>query len=354
MNFIETIKFLGKDSSVENRRRRLLSLIKRTYVLERNDRATNIVLPAKKKARLTLMAHYDLYPHSRGYNDNGLVVLLSLQNLLPDYVEVVFTDKEEQAGLGSNFYMENHKPEFVINIDVAGAGEVVQFAKYPVNSENSFEFIPTDIFETIERFAVPFSDNYIVKSFDVPSMLIFAGIRGDERQAIGRIWNMQHGNVNDDKIELLSEDILQAVSNFTRDTIMWYMVFVDSDSDIIKEEIMKVLKEEQILEFSNFMADETGLTSGTIYVSEEEKRHLPRIKYYRGVGSRGDSATIKISKPPEVIEKASSFKLNSREKKEIFAFINKNYDHLLYYWKNVRDMSNEESVAWGRKIKKIC
>jgi len=224
MNFIKTIEYLGQDTSTINRRIRLQSLIHRDCRVETNNVASNIILPATRQHRITLMAHYDLYPNSKGYNDNGsgLATLLSLQDIYPEFVEIAFTDKEEVGGLGSDFYMKNHNPEFVINVDVSGAGECVQFSKYPVNNDFKYDFLSNEV-ETIERFHIPFSDNHIIQNHGVPSMLVFAGDRGNESQTISKIWSLQHCNENDNKIELLSEDILQQVSLYIKKIIENYL-----------------------------------------------------------------------------------------------------------------------------------
>ncbi len=116
---------------------------------------------------------------------------------------------------------------------------------------------------------------------------------------------------------------------------------------------MRELKEDRIYEFSNFIAEETGLTSGTIWVSTEKKGKFPRIKFFRGKDATDDTVSVKISKPPEVNMKVSSFKLSPKEKKEIFAFIEINYDTLLFYWKEGVGMNNTTRRDWEDGIKSI-
>lgn len=217
-NFIDTVSYIGEDGIAENRKRRIISLLKRDFVIRKGRGIENIIIPSKKKPRLTLMAHYDAFPGSRGYNDNGsgVAVLLSLQDLASDYIEIVFTDGEERLGVGADHYFRSRKTESVINIDVAGSGKIVQFQRYSGYSGE----IPLQGHDYMERFNVPFSDCMIATEYNIPSLLVFAGSK--EEDYLDRIWSMQHGNINDNILELLSENIMARVSDFVRDTVEIY------------------------------------------------------------------------------------------------------------------------------------
>ncbi len=214
-SFLDTVSYIGKDGNTENRRKRLLSLIKEDFIIQKGNDIENIIIPSRQKTRLTLMAHYDVFPGSRGYNDNGsgVSVLLSLQDLVSDSVEIVFTDGEERMGLGSDYYFQNSDTEKAINVDVAGVGELVSFQRYSGFSD----LLPVKYHNCLERFNVPFSDNTIASYYEIPNLLVFAGTGRDNY--LDDIWSLQHGNENDNKLELLSENMMRRVSEFIRDTI---------------------------------------------------------------------------------------------------------------------------------------
>jgi len=56
---------------------------------------------------------------------------------------------------------------------------------------------------------VPFSDSYILEDYGVPNILLITGEK--ESTLITEIFKAEHCNVNDNKIELISEDILNDV-----------------------------------------------------------------------------------------------------------------------------------------------
>ena len=73
-----------------------------------------LVVPSASERVVVLSAHYDAVPGSCGYNDNGmaLVTALNLIHKLPA-VEVVFTNCEEQGGLGAEFYLQHTQKQVV-------------------------------------------------------------------------------------------------------------------------------------------------------------------------------------------------------------------------------------------------
>ena len=91
-----------------------------------------LVIPAKKHDRkdiVAVCAHYDVVPGSKGYNDNGMsiVIVLEMLQVLPDNVEVVFTNGEESGQTGAREYLKyvNHSLRACVNLDVCGCFDAV-------------------------------------------------------------------------------------------------------------------------------------------------------------------------------------------------------------------------------------
>ena len=107
-----------------------------------------------------------------------------------------------------------------------------------------------------------------------------------------------------------------------------------------------------IKEMSNIEHQDIGIDHGTVYISTHEGHHGPRIKYYRGrPGDNIPSASISISKNPEV--KEDSRGLKESEKKELFAFVIKNKKVLLYLWVYGNTLLKREGDNKVNNLKKI-
>ncbi len=190
--------------------RRCVLQIAKTYGKYSWD-LVNIIFPAlRQKNRLVLMAHHDVYPGSYGYNDNstGVTTLLRLKDDLPDNVELVFTDGEEVGGQGCRRYVEtcrrNGNADFeAINLDVVGLGDRIFYEQY---GGVSLYNIP----KHMEYFRnVSFSDSRVLDSFGIPNILMLTGRNKDE--LIKNISESQHGNVNDGRLDLISEQGMDRV-----------------------------------------------------------------------------------------------------------------------------------------------
>lgn len=204
------------DRDPGKRLKKICSLIEKGYEIQEREpkdqfaryrKLTNIVIPAKDQTnKTTIMAHWDLYPGSLGYNDNstGVITLLKLQPHIPDNVELVFTDGEEIGGQGCREYLENNThPKQAINIDVVGLAGKIFYEPYVKKTEfkipNSFELYTN----------IPFSDSYILEDFGVPNILLVTG--RNEDVLIKEIFEAEHCNINDNKIEMIDEKIMNDV-----------------------------------------------------------------------------------------------------------------------------------------------
>jgi Zn-dependent M28 family amino/carboxypeptidase len=153
------------------------------------------------------MAHHDVYPNSYGFNDNstGVVTLLRLQRAVHDNVELVFTDGEECGGQGCRYYLENYpKPKEAINVDVVGLGNKIFYEMY---GDCSFVMPP----HTTMYQGVPFSDSYVLADYGVPNILLLTGKH--RSTLIEDIFHAEHCGKDDGKLDLISENIMNAVSD---------------------------------------------------------------------------------------------------------------------------------------------
>ena len=196
------------DRTKGGRVRKICSLIKRDYVLQKRDDLVNIIIPAKEQqGKITVMAHHDVYPGSNGFNDNstGVVLLLKLQSQIPDNVELVFTDGEECGGRGCGLYLdESIKPRIAINLDVVGLGDKIFYEEYGPRGRIKLGNEPIEHYSRI-----PFSDSYILRDRGVSNILMLTG--SSYKELIGDIFEAQHCGRNDGRLDLIQESTMEMV-----------------------------------------------------------------------------------------------------------------------------------------------
>lgn len=203
------------DSDKKARIIKIVDCITKDYVIQRHNSIINIIIPAKhQQNKTTIMAHHDLFPGSKGYNDNstGVVTLLKLQEHLHERIELVFTDQEEWGGRGCEYYLENNiKPKQAINVDVVGLGDRVFYEQYA--GSVSFEIPP--YLELYPR--IPFSDSHMLRNYRIPNILLLTG--KSKQDLIPKIFEAQHCNEGDGNLDLISEDVMELVFNTLVDII---------------------------------------------------------------------------------------------------------------------------------------
>jgi len=222
INTIEKICHKDKDVRLKN----ICGLIRRPYRLQTDRRNTNIIIPAKKPEHvIVLTAHYDVYPKSMGYNDNGsgIATVLSIMDHVPDDVEIVFTDNEEVGGWGSQLYIAENRNRIRmnINVDVVGLGTKIYYDMadpvFEIHHQHSI-FLENS-YGPVSYSGVPFNDSHIFRNNSIPTVLIIAG-SAPFSGIISEVWKHQHRNVNDDVLGLLSESGMLKVSSFILDTLL--------------------------------------------------------------------------------------------------------------------------------------
>ena len=213
---METIKKITHEDK-DKRRDEIISLITREYFIQKNGElladVQNIVIPAKSgHARITFTAHYDLYPNSKGYNDNssGVSVLLKLQDYLEDDMSIVFTDYEEWGGKGMNYFCQEFSTDYVFNLDVVGFGKNL-FVDF---NGNRFPMLPENY---VQYDDVPFNDSHIATEHGIPAILLLTG--NDKKTLISDIFDHQHGGKFDNDITRLEQSTLDNVLEFVKEFI---------------------------------------------------------------------------------------------------------------------------------------
>ena len=183
---------------------------------------TNVILPAKdtSRPRVVVMAHYDCWPGSYGYNDNGtgLVAALLLQDRLPAHAEIVFTDNEEKGFRGADRYLDESPGEiaFGVNLDIVGVPDTVYFKTY-----GDMEItVPEGIKSRRLPSLVP-NDCQAFAHRKIPAVIVMSGPTQDGPaepmlRFLTDIWDYQHGGPLDrrDGAGLLSMAQVRRAADF--------------------------------------------------------------------------------------------------------------------------------------------
>lgn len=169
-----------------------------------------LVVPSASERVVVLCAHYDAVPGSFGYNDNGmaLVTALNLIYKLPYNVEVVFTNCEEQGGLGAEYYLKYTAKQVLgcVNLDVVGCFDQVYLD--PMN------FFPARSLTDCKQGMMPYSDACVFARNGIRSICFSSGPADtDFRNGIGQICGTLHNNRNDNNFGLLNFSMIEKVSN---------------------------------------------------------------------------------------------------------------------------------------------
>lgn len=228
---------------------------------------TNLIIPARvQKDKIVLTAHYDVIPGSKGYNDNlsGVITLLLLAGEVTDNVEIVFCDKEECGYLGASYYIfkNRHELKMNINVDIVGIPGMIYYTKYPTYKKSTkvvtykpkafkstygyatnysesyllddyadlmrgeidqdIELPSTE--EAIEIFNLPFNDAKAFDKKNIPAIIImsapeFPDSKNIDADFLKEVFQYQHNNKNDNKIDLISPENIQKIANYIQDII---------------------------------------------------------------------------------------------------------------------------------------
>jgi hypothetical protein len=225
VSYIETIRQLGYQSDAGRRDLICSQLDQATldYTLQKGDYGvTNIIVPAKhrKGRKIVLCAHYDVFPGSSGYYDNGaaLALLLDLAPGLAEeaHVEILFSDKEESGGLGVEHYLSTkggRNIALAINLDIIGLPDTVYYS--------ATSNCPSQATEVLNRASAqcvryPFCDFNVFEFQNIPTLSIITTGAGDFRTQLARSYECMHCGKDDGRLELLDAKMIAHVGTLVR------------------------------------------------------------------------------------------------------------------------------------------
>lgn len=174
------------------------------------------VVPSASERVIVLCAHYDAVPGSYGFNDNGmaLVTALNLIHKLPYNVEIVFTNCEEQGGLGAEYYLLHTEKQVIgcVNLDVVGCFDQVYLD--PMNCYAARSLI------SCKQGLMPYSDAHVFARKGIQSICFSSGpADSDFRSGIMQICSTLHNNRNDNNFALLNFGMIEKVSNQVKNAV---------------------------------------------------------------------------------------------------------------------------------------
>ena len=167
-----------------------------------------LVAPSATEKVIVLCAHFDAVEGSFGYNDNGmaLVTALELLHKLPANVEFVFTNCEEQGGLGAEFYLQHTQKQVVGCFDQVYLDPMNCYAARSLTN--------------CKQGMMPFSDARIFTEKGIPSICFSSGPADtDFRNGIWQICSTLHNNRNDNNFNLLNFGMIEKVSNEVKNAV---------------------------------------------------------------------------------------------------------------------------------------
>ena len=169
-----------------------------------------LIVPSASERVVVLCAHFDAVDGSFGYNDNGmaLVTALKLLHKLSANVEFVFTNCEEQGGLGAEYYLAKTKKQILgcVNLDVVGCFNQVYLD--PMNCYMARGLT------NCKQGMMPYSDAHVFARNGIRSVCFSSGPADtDFRNGIIQICSTLHNNHNDNNFGLLNFEMISRVGN---------------------------------------------------------------------------------------------------------------------------------------------
>ena len=170
-----------------------------------------LVVPAKthkKHDTIAICAHYDVVDGSKGYNDNGMSIVIALGMLerLPDNVEVVFTNGEECGQTGAWEYYGEMRDDLkaCVVLDVCGCFDAVYLD--PKNCKEA-KGLPE-----CKKGHMPRSDADVFDLVDVPAVCFSTGpADADFQTGIMAICSTIHCKKGDNDFSLLNFEMIPKV-----------------------------------------------------------------------------------------------------------------------------------------------
>jgi Zn-dependent M28 family amino/carboxypeptidase len=135
----------------------------------------------------------------------ALVTALKLLHKLPANVEFVFTNCEEQGGLGAEYYLAHTQKQIIgcVNLDVVGCFNQVYLDTMNFYAARSLK---------AKMGLMPYSDAHVFARDGIPSVCFSSGpAETDFRSGIMAIFSTLHNNQNDNNFNLLNFEMIDKV-----------------------------------------------------------------------------------------------------------------------------------------------
>jgi hypothetical protein len=221
MPYLDQIAELGYKTSDE-RRELICSRLEQLAIPYRLQKGAggvnNIIVPASQKGtpKIVLCAHYDVYPGSSGYYDNGAAVamLLDMAPTLQAFpqVEILFLDQEESGGLGSEHYLSSSYGKNIllaINLDIIGLPDTVYYSATQ-NCPSQTTSLLNDAGALCVRY--PFCDFNIFECQNIPAISVITTGAGNFSTQLARSYECMHCGKDDGRLELLDAKMIAHVA----------------------------------------------------------------------------------------------------------------------------------------------
>lgn len=208
----ESEKSLLKRICLKNNAARVEALeneLKKRRVQYENWHDMAVVVPSTAEKAIVLSAHLDAVEGSFGYNDNGMAVVaaLGLIGKLPGNVEIVFTNYEEEGGLGAEYYLARTQKQIIgcVNLDVVGCFNQVYLDPMNCSAGRSLS--------NCKQGRMPYSDAYVFAERGIPSVCFSSGpAETDFCSGIKMICSTLHNNCNDNNFSMLNFEMIEKIS----------------------------------------------------------------------------------------------------------------------------------------------
>ena len=142
------------------------------------------------------------------------MIPLNLIHKLPYNVEVVFTNCEEQGGLGAEYYLLHTEKQVVgcVNLDVVGCFDQVYLDPMNCYAARSLT--------SCKQGLMPYSDAHVFARKGIQSICFSSGpADSDFRSGIMQMCSTLHNNRNDNNFALLNFGMIEKVSNQVKNAV---------------------------------------------------------------------------------------------------------------------------------------
>ncbi len=118
------------------------------------------------------------------------------------------------------------------------------------------------------------------------------------------------------------------------------------------EEELAALGDDDVFDFANLTADETGF-GGAVLISSALGTFGPRVKYYPNLGERQSSFSVSISDAPRVLASSVSDEVVAKKSPKVIEWVWLNKAELLAYWADGAYWMIDDVAAFRGRLRKL-